>query len=365
MTRRRHLRLALGLAVCAIAGLSFTGQAAAGVSVSLDKDVAFPERSLLLTLPERGRLEPDQVRVTERGARVDARVAPLGAGRRAKLGVVLAVDASTSMKGSAYDGAIEAARSFSDARNVRQPLAIVTFGTGSRLLLPFTTDEARIEAALNAPGRPKGGTHLYDAALRSIELVRDQELPGGFVVVLSDGTDHGSRSSEKAVIAAARAAKVKLYTVGLRSASFDPDALGRLAEQSGGQYSEATSATELETIYSELGAQLSNVYTVRYRSPMGAGQRVDVRVSVERVGSATTSYRTPSLAAPEPNRSGSWASSTALLLAVGVVVGLLMLAIFLLLRGPRVSARERVSQFVTPANDQPADGRDAHRPAGR
>ena len=114
---------------------------------------------------------------------------------------------------------------------------------------------------------------MYDAALRSIGLIRDAHLQGGFLVVLSDGTDHGSSATSDQVVAAARAAHVRIYTVGLESAAFDPDALSALAENGGGRYSQATSAGELQEIYRALGAELSNAHVVTYRSLASPGRR--------------------------------------------------------------------------------------------
>jgi von Willebrand factor type A domain len=260
-------RAALALVVGALVVLAGAGQALAAISLSEAGDAKFPRRTYVVTLPESTRLLPEQVQVTENGVPVDGlRTTPLGAARRAKLGVVLVIDASGSMRGEAFAGAVEAAQAFARERNPRQPLALMTFGTDSNLVQRFTTIDDEIDGALEEPGTPRGGTHMYDAAMRSISLVREAGLQGGFLVVLSDGTDHGSSATSDQVVAAARAAHVRVYTVGLESPAFDPDALGSLAEAGGGSYSQATSAGELQEIYRALGAQLSNAHIITYRS---------------------------------------------------------------------------------------------------
>ena len=98
----------------------------------------------------------------------------------------------------------------------------MTFGTESNVLQRFTTLDDEIQGALDDPGATGGGTHMYDAALRSIGLIRDAHLQGGFLVVLSDGTDHGSSATSDQVVAAARAAHVRIYTVGLESSRVRP-----------------------------------------------------------------------------------------------------------------------------------------------
>jgi Mg-chelatase subunit ChlD len=246
-------RSALTLAVSALALLAFAGQAFAEISLSETGNPKFPRRSYVVTLPESTRLIPEQVSLTENGVAVDGlRTVPVGAERRSKLGVVLAIDSSSSMRGEAFAGALEAARAFARERNPQQPLALVTFGTDSTVLERFTTLDDEIEGALDEPGTTGGGTHMYDAALRSIRLIKSAGLGGGFLVVLSDGTDHGSSATSEQVVAAARAAHVRIYAVGLESSAFDPEALSSLAEEGGGRYSQATSAGELQEIYRAL-----------------------------------------------------------------------------------------------------------------
>ena len=290
-----------------------------------------------------------------------------GCRRRARLGVVLAIDASSSMRGRAFAEAFDAARAFAHERNGRQPFALVTFGTESRVALPFTGDENRIGDAMRSPGTPSGGTHMYDAALRSVKLVRDSGLPGGFVVVLSDGTDHGSKAGSEEVLAAARRGNVRVYTVGLartvRSRGARQVGRGRRRRLLRGRLGHGA-AGDLP----RLGAQLSNAYTIRYRSLAGPGRPVHVRAAVAGHGTAGATYRSPRLgvggpAATEPS---GWDSPFAMAAAIALVVGLLGLALLMVLRSRLQTTRERVAQFVrpprrTPATRRPSPG--AWRPA--
>jgi tight adherence protein B len=187
---------------------------------------------------------------------------------------------------------------------------------------------------------------MYDAALRSIELVEDAGLRSGFVVVLSDGTDHGSAATPEEVIQAADDANVKIYTVGLQSARFDPAALSRLAEESGGEYSEASSAAQLSEIYGALGAQFSNAHVVSYRSTVGPGEDVSVKIAVQNLGLATTSYRSPLLNLEPPPVAREKDAPGVPMLAIIVVVGLLLAAFFVAVGGPRQTARARISRYI-------------------
>jgi tight adherence protein B len=350
-------RAALTLVVGALVLLAFAGQAFADISLSPTGNANFPRRAFVVTLPESTRLLPGQVRVTENGVPVHGlRSTPVGAARRSKLGVVLAIDSSGSMKGEAFAGALEAARAFARERNPRQPLALVTFGTDSTVLQRFTTIDGEIDGALDEPGTPRGGTHMYDAALRSIGLIRSAGLQGGFLVVLSDGTDHGSSASSDEVVAAARAAHVRVYTVGLESPAFDPDALSALAESGGGTYSQASSAAELQGIYRALGAELSNAHVLTYRSLASPGRKVKVRATVAGLGTATAAYTSPELdlhtpPAPSKDDGLNWSSASARLSIVVLVVGLLALAVLLVVQSRRKKPRDRVAEFITAPED--------------
>src|SRR5207253_2553366 len=84
---------------------------------------------------------------------------------------------------------------------------------------------------------------------------------------------------------------VRVFTVGLRSSAYDPVVLRSLAATSGGTYTEAGTATELETIFDRLGYRLAGDYLLSYRSPASAGKHVEVQVSVDGVpGVATAEY---------------------------------------------------------------------------
>ncbi|HEX6652804.1 MAG TPA: VWA domain-containing protein [Thermoleophilaceae bacterium] len=337
--------------------LALPAHAAAAVSLSPAGDAQFPHKAFVLTLPESTRLAPGQVAVTENQQPVhDLRTSVVGAAQRAKLGVVLAIDASSSMKGEAFAGALDAARAFAEERNPRQPLALVTFGTESRVLQRFTTLDSEIEKALATPPTPSGGTHMYDAAVRSIDLVKRAGLQGGFLVVLSDGSDHGSTATSDDVVAAAHAAHVRLYTVGLESPVFDPEALSALAEQGGGRYSQATSADDLQEIYRVLGAEISNSYLVRYDSLASPGRNIVVRVKVAGLGSAAATYISPELKLPSASAAPKGADlldSVAIQALVAcLIAGLLGLALFLVLGSRRRRPRDRVAQFTGHDDDE-------------
>lgn len=351
------MRAGLAATVGAAAALALSAGAAAAaddIELAPAGKPRFPERAFALTLPSKMSLGSDRVTVKENGRTVPG-VSVVSGTATDQLGVVLVIDASNSMRGEAIASATEAARTLADHRAESQPLGIVTFNDKAATLLRPTTEATDIDYALTSPPELARGTHIYDAVDVAIGLLEDEEISGGSVVVLSDGSDTGSRESVSDVTASAREAGVRIYSVGLRSSAFEPGPLQELAADGGGSYSEASSPAELRQIYAELGEQLASQYLVRYRSSAGPEQRVDVAVQVAGVpGLATAEYTTPALgvgAAPPFRRTAEetfWRSKTTLV-GVSLIVGALLgLALALLFRPSSRSRtlRDRINAYA-------------------
>ena len=313
----------------------------------------FPERSYVLTLPGRAAIGPADVQVRENGARVaDASLEPAGTAGGRDFGVVLVIDASRSMKGDPIRSAMAAARAFALRRLPGQPLAVVTFNSRPSVLLPFTTDPARIERVLASPPPLGRQTHVHDATAAAVRLLKARRGTAGSVIVLSDGADTGSRVSAAEVTADARRAGTRIFTVGLESGAFDSSSLRALA--AGGRYTPASSPGQLTAIYDALAAELASQYLIRYRSLAGPGQRVEVFVTARGVsGAATTGYTTPATAvdptAPfERSFIGWFWRSPLAIIAVSLLIALaLALAAIAIVRPSGRELRTRLARFVS------------------
>lgn len=324
----------------------------------------FPDRTYALTLPTGSSVDPAQIRVEENGKPViGGSVSP--ASRSAeKLGVVLVIDASNSMAGQPIQDAMEAARAFARRRNSIQPLGVVTFNSEVATLLALTTDGGTIDRALAAAPPLRRETHVYDGVDAAVSLLARADLAGGSVIVMSDGADTGSDTGLSEAAARARAEGIRVFSVGLQSSAFKPEPLQDLASGSRGTYSEAGDGADLAPIYDRLSAALSNEYLVQYRSKQGPSSRVTVRVTVDGVGFATASYRSPAetLSAAAPyDRNDFWRSPFALVLVSLIAGGLAALALFTLFARPgRRRLSERMAMFVrTPDADADAE-RESH-----
>jgi len=342
-----------------LALLTATAYAAAGTSrgprIVEAGGARFPDRAFVLTLPAKQQLRAARVHVLENGAQVSkVTLVPVDAAGRGDFGVVLVIDASKSMHGRAIADAMKAARAFAARRTPTQQLAVVTFNSTSSVLLPFTSDAATIDAALASPPPLATGTHVYDGVATALTLLRGAKIASGSVVVLSDGADTGSRLSATTAAASARRDHARIFTVGIRSKSFQGAPLKKLSLAAGGGYSETGSTANLARIYDQLGARLAGEYLLRYRSPAGPNKKVTVKVRVDGIlGAGIGGYVTPALpiAKPAPyHRSiaaNIWMSALTMLLVSLASAGLFALGVMMMVRPRRGNLRARMAQFVS------------------
>ena len=350
---KRPFILAL-LALLAAASLVSGASATGGVSLTEAKGGGFPNRSFVLSLPTSRSLTASDVNVTENGKSVAgvSLVSAADANRRA-FGVVLVIDSSESMAGSPIAGAMAAARAFAARRNPHQQLALVTFNDKTNVALPFTVDNAKIQAALSQVPSVAYGTHIYDAVSTAEALLSQAHIQSGSILLLSDGADTGSVHQLGTVAKVARIDRVKLYAIGLKSKRFDPSTLTSLASKGDGEFALATSTVQLKTLFDTLGARLSQEYVLRYQSLAGPKQKVKVAVQVPGIGSASAGYETPALKIPAVapyRRSLATRFSTSplimVLFALLLVAAVTWLAITLL-QPRRTELPKRMSEFVT------------------
>jgi len=357
---------ALGTAVAGAASTppASTTPQSSPLAVTPIQRVPFPDRGYVVDLPKDVALDSSAVTVTENGTTVgDIAFGPLAASGLG-FGAVLAIDASDSMKGTPFAGALAAAQSFVAKRGSNESIGLVAFNGRVRVLRAPTLRSAPLKYALTHPPKLGFGTHIYDALERSLALIRTAKLSTGSIVLLSDGADFGSTVTLQRAVARARAQHVRVFTVGLRSKAYDPRTLRAIAAQTGGSYAEATSPAALAPIYASLSARLAREYLLQYRSVAAPKSQVDVQVAVAGFGSSSTSYTAPTPSGLAPfHRSfvdRFLLSTVSLLLLALIVAGLVVYAVQSSLRRTRSGVVDRVAAFAGTPERAP---REWHVPA--
>ncbi|MGY2066687.1 VWA domain-containing protein [Blastococcus sp. SYSU DS0619] len=200
---------------------------------------------------------------------------------RERATVVMAVDVSLSMEAedvepTRFRAMQRAATEFVDVLPERINLGLVTFAGTATTVVPPTTDRAQVATAIENLDLAEA-TAIGEAVFTSLAAIENfqtslesngQEPPPARIVLLSDGTNTVGRDNTQAV-EAARAAGVPVSTIafGTDYGTLDIDgeqvpvpvdrgALEEIADQTGGSFSEAASAAELEQVYSDLGSQI-------------------------------------------------------------------------------------------------------------
>src|SRR5439155_6435196 len=176
--------------IAALVAVGAASAASAPIQLVESGGSQFPFRSYVLTLPKPQALPLSRLHVTENGVPVRGlAVIPAQKARQTQFSVVLAIDASDSMRGAPIAAAMKAARAFAAHRNPNQQLAVITFNGGVHVVQPLTTSSAAIRASLSRTPQLSYGTHIYDALARSADLLAAAHAQSASIVLLSDGAD--------------------------------------------------------------------------------------------------------------------------------------------------------------------------------
>lgn len=340
---------AVAAAVGQIAASAVAAPARPALSVTPIQRVPFPNRGYVIDLPQGTALNPSSVHVTENGKPVgNASVTPL-AGSGLGFGAVLALDASDSMTGSPYTNAITAARKFVINRGDGEEIGLIAFNGKVLAVQKPTSDMTQVRRALAHPPQLAQGTRIYDAIEKALAQISRAKLSTASIVLLTDGSDVGSQTSLKHATDLAKQQNVRIFTVGLKSPSFDPGLLRYIAHQTGGAYTPATSPAQLAKIYASLSSRLAQEYLLEYQSDARPKSQVNVRIGARGFSPYTASYTapTPSGLAPYHESFGTrfLRSGFSLFLVALVVAGIIIFVLQKLLTRPESDLVERVSAF--------------------
>jgi tight adherence protein B len=343
--RRLTAVLTLGLA---LAALLVAQAAAGGPKLAPIGKLTFPERGYLVDFPGKVAVGEDDVRVWENGRRIqDPSFVPARTTTQ-QFGVMLVIDASNSMRGRALRDAFAAARTFTSELGTGTQVGLVTFNSGSRVVVAPGHGRTTLTRALSRVPATSSGTRINDAVRRAVGLLRAQGVASGSVVLLSDGADTGSRTHASDLAVRVRDAHVRIFTIGLHSRSFESGSLRQLAAASGGAYSTASSSRQLQAIYRRIGSQLAGEYVLRYRSQARPGELVKLFLQISGQGSSLLSYTAPLPAeGVRPSLLNRfWFSSWSFVVVALLAASLLFAALLALLHGRRTSLRDRIAHFV-------------------
>jgi Ca-activated chloride channel family protein len=182
-----------------------------------------------------------------------------------------------------------------------------TFGRDVVISPSFTRDTAELRRALPEAISPDAPTPLWRAASDALDAFGDAEAGRRVVLLLSDGKDSGPIGfrqryvSQAEVIDRARNEDVMVYAIGMRSrgarqmqpgigpgglqammtADLPDPGLARVAEETGGGYTEIRFGQDLVAAFARVADELHSQYLLGFAPPKRDGKThdLDVRVS--------------------------------------------------------------------------------------
>lgn len=159
-------------------------------------------------------------------------------------------------------------------------VGLIVFGTRAYVQVPFTRDLRTVEALLRASTVGMAGPHtaLGDAVGLAIRTFETSDVDERVLIVLTDGSDTGSRMSPINAAEIARQRDVVVFAVG----AGDPEASGenrvdhetlqRMAETTQGLFFEAGDRAGLDAVYARIDAALPRtVRTISHRPKTALG----------------------------------------------------------------------------------------------
>jgi tight adherence protein B len=249
--------------------------------------------------------------------------------------VVLAIDRSRSMAGTALTDAANAARSFVASKPRDTRIEVVAFGKHAVELTgmsPATIDAD--QALLDIGVDKKAGTALWEAVVIGSRSLAAQTSGARVLVLLTDGTNSSKTTTLNGAITAARNAGVAVYPIGIESSQFSPAPLRRLASETGGTYYAAKSTAVLQSVYSSLARELERTWRMSYPTTARPGDSRSLDATVVGLGGGRSTLTvSPSLGAvaePAPSTlvpAGAYSHGLGTL-ALMLIVGLTTLCAF-------------------------------------
>jgi Ca-activated chloride channel family protein len=191
--------------------------------------------------------------------------------------VVLVIDDSGSMQASDYyPTRLEAAKSAADlliqSLEPADNAGVVIFESGATTAAYLSPDKDRVRQKLAAITPKPGQTAIGDGLTLAIDMARSIPNKKSVVILLSDGVNNTGMVTVDEAAAAAQAAKIQVFTVGLGSeqpavigydwlgnpqyAELDEATLRSVAENTGGRYFKSVDGGTLSEIYAGINQEI-------------------------------------------------------------------------------------------------------------
>ena len=249
-----------------------------------------------------------------------------------RVSVVFAMDYSGSVQVAARDAMEAAVSEFIDTMSVGDYAGILKFNitnpNQASMVQPFTAIDGAGNTALLAAvtsDYPGAGTNLFDAVVLATQqfTAPPVPLPPGpkAIILVSDGGENRSTADINEAVAAANAAGVTVFTIGIGNVS-PSSILNALAVQTGGTYYPTVSDEEISEAYLTISQLLNNEYLISFDSAINdcAEHTLEVSVAGQAAPASADFTRCAPVLAPDL-RNLTQAQATTALTDLGLTLG--------------------------------------------
>ena len=158
---------------------------------------------------------------------------------------VLVVDVSGSMSGQPLKDAKAGLKAFVNRMKSADAAALITFNTSVTISHPMTKKSGDLAKTIDAL-EARGGTHIYDAVARALEMCKGYEESSA-IVLFTDGNDGGSKFTPVQIESMIGFQGSAFYAIGL--GQIDKQALTTLAQKASGEFEATATSAALKQLY--------------------------------------------------------------------------------------------------------------------
>jgi tight adherence protein B len=195
-----------------------------------------------------------------------------------RVGTVLALDISDSMK-AANRLTLEkaAAKDFVKHKNPGDQVAVVSVGTTVTEVSGFTSDAGALSAAIDSLA-PGGERAQWDAVTFGIGLFNSQPALERNLLLVTSGKDTFSKIDEAAAEQEAVSGHTAVFVAGISTKDLEVGALHQLAADTGGEFQTTSDASTIGQLVNITQQTLNDQYVLTYTSKATTGS-LDLELS--------------------------------------------------------------------------------------
>ena len=257
--------------------------------------------------------------------------------------LMLVLDASGSMAGDKLKQAKAAAKRFLQEAPADLEIGVITFSQSASVITEPTLDRERAVAAINDI-RATGNTALFDAI--QLALVTIGDVPGGTVVVLSDGDDTSSKATVKEAIASLKNSDVTTNFIAYQRNVGTTKQLEKLATAGSGRMFAAETEDALLSVFAQSVGTVNAMLSVLITLPNAwAGGEHTVAIALS-LGDAKVGLTASIPVAAPTSATTHLAPLTLLIYTIMILIGVYVF-VLLVTESSQRDKRRRIERIVS------------------